>query len=86
MVLTGYGGIRGFSIKGGAKTFVLLIIRFYRCVISPCLPRCCRYEPTCSAYAYEAVLKYGVCRGGVMAVRRILRCHPFHPGGYDPVK
>jgi putative membrane protein insertion efficiency factor len=77
--------IKGF-VKGLAKSLALSIIRFYRCFISPLFPPCCRYEPTCSAYAYEAVLKYGVCRGMFMAVRRILRCHPFHPGGYDPVK
>jgi putative membrane protein insertion efficiency factor len=73
-------------IKGFTKSLALLIIRFYRCFISPLFPPCCRYEPTCSAYAYEAVLKYGVCRGIFMAVKRILRCHPFHSGGYDPVK
>jgi putative membrane protein insertion efficiency factor len=73
-------------IKGFPKSLVLLIIRFYRCFISPLFPPSCRYEPTCSAYAYEAVQKYGVCRGVFMAVKRILRCHPFHSGGYDPVK
>ncbi|MDR2135383.1 MAG: membrane protein insertion efficiency factor YidD [Treponema sp.] len=64
---------------------VLLLIRFYQCAISPYFPSCCRYVPTCSAYAYQAVEKYGVCRGGFMALKRILRCHPFHRGGYDPV-
>jgi len=65
--------------------FILMLIRFYQYVISPHFPPCCRYVPTCSAYAYEAVQKYGVCRGGFMALRRLLRCHPFHPGGYDPL-
>jgi putative membrane protein insertion efficiency factor len=63
----------------------LFLIRFYQCAISPHLPAACRYVPSCSEYAYEAVDRYGLCRGGLMAVRRILRCHPFHPGGYDPV-
>jgi putative membrane protein insertion efficiency factor len=74
------------SIKSPAKSAALLAIRFYQCFISPFFPPSCRYVPTCSAYAYEAVQKYGVCRGLFMAFRRILRCHPFHPGGYDPVK
>ncbi|MDR3166908.1 MAG: membrane protein insertion efficiency factor YidD [Treponema sp.] len=64
---------------------VLLLIRFYQQALSPYLPASCRYVPTCSAYAYEAVQKHGVFRGLFLAVKRILRCHPFHPGGYDPV-
>jgi putative membrane protein insertion efficiency factor len=64
---------------------VLFLIRLYQSAISPHLPASCRYVPTCSEYAYEAVEKYGLCRGGFMALKRILRCHPFHPGGYDPV-
>ncbi|MDR1210605.1 MAG: membrane protein insertion efficiency factor YidD [Spirochaetaceae bacterium] len=67
------------------KSLVLILIRFYQYAISPHFPSHCRYEPTCSAYAYEAVMKYGAIRGSFMALRRILRCHPFHPGGYDPV-
>ena len=64
---------------------VLVLIRGYQLVLSPMLPASCRYIPTCSAYAYEAVSRYGALRGGWMAVRRIARCHPFRPGGYDPV-
>lgn len=60
-------------------------ISFYRRYISPQLPPSCRFVPTCSQYAYEAIEKYGAARGLYLAVRRILRCHPFHPGGYDPV-
>ncbi|MBW3627694.1 MAG: membrane protein insertion efficiency factor YidD [Gemmatimonadetes bacterium] len=61
-------------------------IRFYRKRISPLTPPSCRYYPTCSAYGLEAVQKYGAARGGWMAFRRILRCHPFAKGGYDPVE
>lgn len=72
--------------KYNMKTLFLLIIRFYRKVISPLKPPCCRFYPTCSAYALEAILKHGALRGGFLAFKRILKCHPFHPGGYDPVK
>jgi putative membrane protein insertion efficiency factor len=61
------------------------MIRFYRKAVSPWLPPACRYYPTCSAYAIEAIEKYGFLRGTALAVKRILRCHPFHAGGYDPV-
>ena len=63
----------------------LLLIRFYQTAISPWFPARCRFRPTCSAYAYEAVTKYGAVKGGWLALKRILRCHPFHEGGYDPV-
>ena len=67
------------------KALLLFLICFYRAAISPLFPPSCRYVPTCSAYAMEAIEKYGAWRGGWMAVKRILRCHPFHKGGYDPV-
>lgn len=67
------------------KRFFLFLIRFYRRHISPCKKPCCRFIPTCSEYAMEAVEKYGALKGGWLAVRRILKCHPLHPGGYDPV-
>lgn len=67
------------------KRFLLGSIRFYKREISPFLPNACRYIPTCSEYAMQAVEKYGAVKGGYLAARRILRCHPFHPGGYDPV-
>ena len=57
----------------------------YKKGISPFLPPACRFTPTCSEYAAEAIQKYGLMRGGWMGVRRLLRCHPFHPGGHDPV-
>ncbi|EKP94768.1 membrane protein insertion efficiency factor YidD [Thermaerobacter subterraneus] len=63
----------------------LAFLRFYRRWISPLKPPACRYTPTCSAYAMEAVERYGVLRGGWLVVRRVLRCHPWAPGGYDPV-
>ena len=67
------------------KRVLLALVRFYRRAISPLRPPCCRYTPTCSQYALEAIEKYGALKGGVMAFRRILRCNPFHKGGYDPV-
>ncbi len=67
------------------RRIVVSLIRGYQKYISPMTRPSCRYIPTCSQYAVEAVTKYGVGKGGVMAVRRILRCHPLHPGGYDPV-
>lgn len=67
------------------KTIVLLVIRAYRALLSPLLPPVCRFWPTCSRYAYEAVERHGVLAGGWLAVKRLARCHPFHPGGIDPV-
>lgn len=60
-------------------------IRFYQLAISPMMPAACRYYPSCSNYAIQAIDKYGAMKGGWLAVRRILRCHPFRPGGFDPV-
>ena len=67
------------------KRLLIWLIRGYKRFISPLLPPSCRYIPTCSEYAMEAIEKYGALKGGWLAIRRILRCHPFHPGGYDPV-
>lgn len=67
------------------RTPLLLLIRFYRYAISPLTGPRCRFYPSCSAYAQEAVERFGALRGGWLALRRLLRCHPFHPGGYDPV-
>ena len=67
------------------KRLLLAAIRFYRRHISPLRKPCCRYIPTCSEYALEAVEKYGPWKGAWLALKRFLRCHPFHKGGYDPV-
>ena len=68
------------------KRILLSLIRFYQRHISPAFPARCRFSPTCSAYAYEAINKYGVFKGGYLALRRLLRCHPFYKGDpYDPV-
>lgn len=67
------------------KRALLWLVRFYREAISPAHPPCCRYIPTCSQYALEAIEKYGAIKGGYLALRRILRCNPLHKGGYDPV-
>ena len=67
------------------KTIAIALIRFYQRNIPPLRPPCCRFIPTCSQYALEAVQKYGFWKGSYLAVKRILKCHPFHKGGYDPV-
>lgn len=67
------------------KKTVLKMIRFYQRRISPLFPARCRFYPTCSAYAYEAIERFGFFKGGALAAWRILRCNPFCPGGYDPV-
>lgn len=67
------------------KKIILLLIRFYQKYISIFLGKNCRFYPTCSAYTYEAVERFGVIKGVYLGVKRILKCHPFHPGGYDPV-
>ncbi|MBW2569366.1 MAG: membrane protein insertion efficiency factor YidD [Deltaproteobacteria bacterium] len=70
------------------KTIVipaLFLIRAYQYILSPVLGPSCRFYPTCSEYAYQAVLRYGLFTGSFLALKRILRCHPFNPGGFDPV-
>ena len=68
------------------KRLLILLIKFYRRAISPNFRPCCRFEPTCSKYALEAIEKYGALKGGYLAVKRVLRCHPFSKkSGYDPV-
>lgn len=70
---------------GFATRFGIGLVRFYQRFISPVLPASCRYQPTCSQYTLEAIRRYGLIKGSWMGAKRIGRCHPFHPGGYDPV-
>ena len=68
------------------KVVLVALLTSYKALVSPLLPPSCRFVPTCSEYAREAIERHGALRGSWMGVRRILCCHPFHPGGYDPVK
>lgn len=67
------------------KRLVIGLLLFYRRFLSPLKAPTCRFYPSCSAYALEAVAKYGVVKGGYLSIRRLLRCHPLHKGGYEPV-
>ncbi len=68
------------------KTAVLWIIKIYRMLLSPFVPTTCRFYPTCSSYTIEAIEKKGLLKGMGLGLVRLLKCHPFHPGGFDPVK
>jgi putative membrane protein insertion efficiency factor len=68
------------------KKVGVTLIKLYRRVVSPMLPPSCRFTPSCSLYTLQAIEKYGLLRGSFMGARRLLRCHPFSEGGYDPVK
>jgi uncharacterized protein len=74
------------SVGDAMRKAVIATLRFYKRFLSPYLPSACRYRPTCSEYMLEAVSKYGVPRGVSLGVRRLLRCHPFRQGGFDPVR
>ncbi|MBK7973753.1 MAG: membrane protein insertion efficiency factor YidD [Deltaproteobacteria bacterium] len=77
---------RSASSRGSiARAAAIGLIRAYRLAISPLLGPACRFEPTCSRYAEEAIQRHGAMRGVYLAARRLARCHPFHPGGFDPV-
>jgi uncharacterized protein len=67
------------------KRLLIALIRFYQMVISPLKPPTCRFYPTCSHYGLEAVKRFGAIKGGWLTIKRIVKCHPFHPGGFDPV-
>ena len=73
------------AVKTLPQRGALALIRFYKRFLSPLLPPSCRYIPTCSEYAMIAIQRYGFLKGGWLALKRICRCHPWHPGGYDPV-
>jgi len=68
------------------QTLLVALIRAYQILVSPILPRSCRFHPTCSEYALTAIRMHGPLRGILLGIRRLMRCHPFHPGGYDPVR
>jgi putative membrane protein insertion efficiency factor len=68
-----------------SKLIIMVLIRGYQLIVSPVLGPACRFYPSCSQYASLAINRYGVVKGSYMAIRRLLRCHPFHPGGFDPV-
>ena len=67
------------------RWLLIFLVRGYQVVLSPLLPSTCRFYPSCSAYAVEALERHGAWRGAKLTIRRLARCHPFHPGGYDPV-
>lgn len=68
------------------KIILILIVRLYKYLISPILPGSCRFVPSCSEYSIEALKKYGAVKGVYLSIKRVARCNPFHPGGFDPVK
>jgi hypothetical protein len=68
------------------KKILISLIKLYKYILSPLLPLSCRFAPSCSQYSIEAISKYGAAKGFYLSARRILRCHPFNPGGYDPVR
>ena len=72
--------------KWESRVLLTYPIRFYRRFISPLLPPACRFYPTCSQYALQALERYGILKGGWLAIKRLSKCHPYHPGGLDPLK
>ena len=72
-------------MRKSCEIILLYLIRLYRVLLSPLLPRACRFYPTCSIYAEEALRRFGPVQGGALVMSRLSRCHPFHRGGYDPL-
>ncbi|MCC6347206.1 MAG: membrane protein insertion efficiency factor YidD [Nitrospirales bacterium] len=68
------------------KIALIALVKLYRYLLSPVLPPSCRFTPSCSEYSIEALEKYGAAKGCLLALKRIVKCHPFHPGGHDPVR
>ncbi|MBI5101008.1 MAG: membrane protein insertion efficiency factor YidD [Nitrospirae bacterium] len=68
------------------KNILIATIKLYKYAVSPLLPAACRFVPTCSEYSMEAIGRYGAAKGFYLSLRRVLKCHPFHPGGFDPVR
>lgn len=68
------------------KNILIATIKLYKYAVSPLLPAACRFVPTCSEYSMEAIGRYGAAKGSYLSLRRVLKCHPFHPGGFDPVR
>ncbi|MEJ2052620.1 MAG: membrane protein insertion efficiency factor YidD [Calditrichaceae bacterium] len=68
------------------KRIFLILIKIYQKLISPLFPPSCRFYPTCSDYSYQSIEKHGILKGGWYSFKRIIKCHPYHPGGFDPVK
>jgi putative membrane protein insertion efficiency factor len=79
------GRALGRALGAGARATLIALVRGYQLSLSPLLPPSCRYYPSCSAYAIEALERHGALRGSWLALRRLARCHPFRPGGFDPV-
>lgn len=73
------------KFKNIPKFIVLMFIHFYKACISPMFPGCCRYRPTCSEYALQAIQKFGLCKGIILTIKRLSRCHPWGGKGYDPI-
>ncbi len=73
------------TFQGATRRLFIIPIHLYRLIISPLFPRTCRFYPSCSTYMEDAILRYGLFRGVWLGLRRLLKCHPWHPGGYDPL-
>ena len=82
---SGPGGVIVRALAATPRTALILVVRGYQVALSPLLPASCRYYPSCSTYAIEALQRHGALRGGWLTLRRLARCNPFRPGGYDPV-